>query len=103
MLKATGSVLVANSYEAQMKNPNQALPETIRVEALKGFRAVIAGQFGVANPGDVVEVPLQVAIDLRVAGKAVMTDKDLKRQKDYLPERKRQRIPEPQRPAARGG
>lgn len=72
-----------------MRQPNQALPEIIRVEALKGFRASIGGTFGVVNPGDVVEVPLQVAVDLRTAHKAVMTDKELRRQTGYLPERKR--------------
>jgi hypothetical protein len=102
MLKAAGSALVANSIkEMQMQHPNQPLPEIIRVEALKGFRAVVNGQFGVVNPGDVVEVPLQTAIDLRVAKKAVMTDKDLKRQKDYLPERKRPK--DQARTAPKGG
>jgi len=88
MLQATGSALVANTREVNV-NPNQALPEVIRVEALKGFRASVNGQYGVVNPGDVVEVPLEVAIDLRTAHKAVMTQKELRRQTTYLPERKR--------------
>lgn len=69
--------------------PNQALPEIIRVRALKGFRAHVNGQFGIVNPGDVVEIPTVLAMEMRAANKAVMTDEDLKRQKSYLPERKK--------------
>jgi len=70
--------------------PNQPLPEVIRVRALKGFRASIGGEFGVVNPGDVVEIPRVLAMEMRAAGKAVMTEDNLKRQKDYLPERKKE-------------
>lgn len=73
----------------QQQNPNQALPEIIRVRAQKGFRAHVDGQFGVVNPGDVVEVPRVLAMELRGAQKAVMTDAEKVRQKDYLPARKK--------------
>lgn len=69
--------------------PNQPLPETIRVRAIKGFRGVIDNVFGVASPGDVVHVPRALAMELRGAGKAVMTDEQPKRQDNYLPERKK--------------
>lgn len=69
--------------------PNQGLPEIIRVRAIRGFRGLIDGQFGVANPGDVVEVPRALAMEMRSCGRAVMTDAEKSRQKDYLPERKR--------------
>ncbi len=78
----------------QQQAPNQALPEAIRVRAQKGFRAPVDGIFGIVNPGDVVEIPRALAMELRAAGKAVMTEEPLKRQKDYLPERKK---------AAKGG
>lgn len=71
------------------QNPSQALHETIRVRALKGFRAIVDGQFGIVNPGDVVEIPRTLAMEMRAANKAVMTDAELKRQKDYTPERKK--------------
>ena len=69
--------------------PNQSLPEVIRMQAQKGFRAHIDGKFGIVNPGDVVDVPRPLAMELRAAGKAFMTDADVKRQKEYLPERKK--------------
>jgi hypothetical protein len=72
---------------------NAALPEQIRVKAMKGFRAMADGQFGVVNPGDVVVVDRLVALELRAAQKAVMTDEPLKRQKDYVPERKKNARP----------
>lgn len=65
------------------------LPETIRVLARRGFYAHVDGTLGVVNPGDVVELPRQFAMELRAAGKAVSTDKPLKRQADYVPERKK--------------
>lgn len=74
----------------QQQQANQALPEVIRVQAQKGFRAHVEGKFGVVNPGDVVEIPKVLAMELRAAGKAFMTDAELKRQKNYLPERKKQ-------------
>lgn len=72
-------------------NPNQVLPEVIRVRALKGFRAHVDGRFGIVNPGDVVEVTKEVAVDLRMGQKAVMTDAALHRDKNYMPEHKRQK------------
>ena len=94
-LTAAGSALVANSlnlkqevHMAQQPN-NAALPDIIRVEALKGFRARVGGRMEIVNPGDVVDVEKETAVDLRMAHKAVMTEKDLKRQSSYLPERKR--------------
>lgn len=65
------------------------LPDEIRVEALRGFRAHVNGRFIVVNPGDVVTVARATAIDLRMANKAIMTDKPMKVQENYLPERKR--------------
>lgn len=66
-----------------------SLPDYIKVEALKGFRAHVDGRFTIVNPGDVVEVSRATAIDLRMANKAVMTEKKPVMQKEYLPERKR--------------
>lgn len=71
------------------QQPNQSLPEIIRVKALRGFRGHINGRFGVANPGDVVEVPRALAMEMRAVGRAVMTAEDLGQQSDYLPERKK--------------
>lgn len=72
-----------------LQQPNQPLPEVIRVRALRGFRASIDGVLSVVNPGDVVEVPRTLAMEMRAANKAVMTEDPLKRQKDFLPERKK--------------
>lgn len=78
-----------------MPQPDSVLADLIRMEALKGFRAPVDGVFGIVNPGDVVEVPRAVAIDLRSANKAIMTEKAVRRQKDYLPERKRIKVQKP--------
>lgn len=78
----------------------ETLPDIIKVEALKGFRAHVDGRFTIVNPGDVVEVSRATAIDLRMANKAVMTDKKPMVQKDYLPERKRAALAEKKKPAA---
>lgn len=67
----------------------EQIPDMVRVRALKGFRAVVKGQYSIVNPGDVVTVPKATAIDLRQANKAVMTDEAEKTQQNYLPERKR--------------
>lgn len=67
----------------------EQIPDMVRVRALKGFRAVVRGQYSIVNPGDVVMVAKSVAIDLRQANKAVMTDDAEKTQQNYLPERKR--------------
>lgn len=68
------------------------VPDFVKVECLKGFRAHVDGKFTIVNPGDVVTVAKATAIDLRLSQKAVMTDKAERVQKDYLPERKRMRI-----------
>jgi hypothetical protein len=73
----------------QSVNPNSQLPDIIRVRAVKGFRGPVEGRFTIVQPGDVVEIPRILAFELRAAGKAVMTDAELKRQKDYLPARKK--------------
>lgn len=73
----------------QQHMPNQGLPEIIRVEVIRGFRGTIDGRFSEVAPGDVVEVPRPLAMEMRAAGRALMTDKPLHRQKDYLPERKK--------------
>lgn len=70
----------------QNPNPNQTLPETIRVKGQKGFYAHIDGKLELVNPGDVVEIPRALAFEMRAAGKAHMVSDPLKRQKDYLPE-----------------
>lgn len=70
----------------QQYNPNQPLPEIIRVKAQKGFYAHIEGKLSIVNPGDVVDIPRQLACEMRAAGKAYMVDEPLKRQKDYLPD-----------------
>lgn len=71
------------------QSPNQPLPEMIRVRALKGFRASLDGVFAIVNPGDVVEISRTLAMEMRAANKAVMTEDPVKRQKDFLPERKK--------------
>ena len=70
----------------QQQQPNQSLPEIIRVKAQKGFYASVEGQFGLVNPGDVVEIPRSLAMELRASGKAHMTDAKLLRQKDFVPD-----------------
>lgn len=70
------------------------VPEFVRVRALKGFRAKVKGVYSIVNPGDVVTVEGPVAVDLRVANKAVMTDEPEKTQANYLPERKRSKAKE---------
>lgn len=67
----------------------ETLPEQIKVEALKGFRGHVKGAFTIVNPGDVVVVSRALAVELRMANKAVMTDKPERIQENYLPERKR--------------
>lgn len=69
-------------------NPNQSSPPT-RVLATKGFYATIAGVYGVVNPDDIVELDRPLAAMMLSSGKAVQTDKPLRRQTDYLPERLR--------------
>lgn len=70
-------------------NMVNGLPEQIKVKALKGFRGSVAGRFVTVNPGDVVTVSRELAVDLRQASKAVMTDEPENIQKNYMPERKR--------------
>lgn len=70
----------------QNPNPNQTLPESIRVRGQKGFYAHIDGKLELVNPGDVVEIPRALAFEMRAAGKAHMVSDPLKRQKDYVPE-----------------
>lgn len=74
------------------------VPEIVRVKALKGFRGLIDGSLGIANPGDVVDVPRDLAAAARFGGKAVMVDPvtEKVRQKDYLPERKKNKPLDPQ-------
>jgi hypothetical protein len=70
----------------QQYNPNQQLPDTIRMKAQKGFYAHIDGKLAIVNPGDVVDIPRQLACDMRAAGKAFMVDEPLKRQAGYMPD-----------------
>lgn len=72
-----------------MLAPNQGLPEIIRVRAIRGFRGVVDGQFGIANPGDVVDVPRALAMEMRACGRALMTNDEKVRNVKYLPERKK--------------
>lgn len=84
--------------QGQQPAPYTGLPEVVRVRALKGFRAVIDGQMGIANPDDVVDVSRSDAVTLRFGGKAVMVDPskvEVKRQKDYVPERKKNKPLDP--------
>jgi len=77
----------------------QGLPEIVRVKALRGFRGLIEGVQGEANPGDVVDVPRELAIGLRYGNKAVMVDPEKvakKRQENYLPARKKDKPLDPQ-------
>ena len=67
------------------QQPNQGLPEIIRVKAQKGFYAPLDGKLELVNPGDVVDIPRPLAMEMRGAGKAFMVDEELKRQKGYLP------------------
>lgn len=62
-----------------------------KVRATRGFYAHRAGQFGVVNPGDVVEISNADARMLAAAGKAEFVDKEtaLKIDPNYLPERKK--------------
>ncbi len=84
--------------QQQMQNPSAGLPEIIRVQALKGFRGNIDGAFGVASPGDVVDVPRDLAVTLRFGNKAIMVDprKEKVRQANYLPKRKTEPPTDPQ-------
>lgn len=79
----------------QQQQPNQGLPEVVRVRAQRGFRGLINGKFDAASPGDVVDVPRALAMELRGAGKAVMTNEELLVQKGYVPERKKNKPADP--------
>lgn len=61
----------------------------VRVRANKGFYANIQGQYGVVNPGDVVDLDRQLAAMMISANKAVQVPSDTKlvRDTDYKPER----------------
>lgn len=65
--------------------------QVVRVKATKGFYATVAGQFGIVNPGDVVDVDRYTASLVVGAGKARAATAEDKptRQTNYLPERKR--------------
>lgn len=63
--------------------------QTVRVHALKGFYAYVGGQFGVVNPGDVVELDRVVAPMVIATHKAEHSTASLRRDPKYLPERKR--------------
>jgi hypothetical protein len=92
MLTAAGaSALVAGRISTQTEEfiMAESLPDLIRVEALKGFRGHVNGKFMIVNPGDVVTVSKALAVELRTANKALMTDKPERLQEHYLPERKR--------------
>lgn len=73
----------------KQQQQQSGLPEVIRVKAQRGFRGLVNGRFGVANPGDVVDVPRDLAMELRGAQKAYMVDEELKTQANFVPERKR--------------
>lgn len=63
--------------------------QTRRVKATKGFYATVQGQFGIVNPGDVVDVDRHTAAMVISANKAADTTDAPTRQSTYLPERKR--------------
>lgn len=46
----------------------------VRIRALKGFFATVAGQFGEVNPGSVVDVPRELAAMMVSSAKAEQVD-----------------------------
>lgn len=71
------------------QNQQSALPETIRVKVQRGFRCWQNGRIAAVNPGDVVEVPRALALEMRGAGKAYMVEDAVNVQANFVPERKR--------------
>lgn len=64
--------------------------QVVRVKATKGFYATVQGQFGIVNPGDVVDLDRYTASLVAGAGKAVLASSESPtRAQNYLPERKR--------------
>lgn len=63
--------------------------QTRRVKATKGFYAIVQGQLGIVNPGDVVDIDRHTASMVVSANKAQDTADAPTRQSSYLPERKR--------------
>lgn len=85
-----GSVQFITLKEGDQAMANDAIPDHVRVRALKGFRGHVDGRFQEVKPGEVVTVTKELAIDLRQSLKAVMTqDEVVRHPKGWLPERKR--------------
>jgi hypothetical protein len=61
----------------------------VRVRALKGFYSVVSGTLTQVNPGDVVDLERGIARDVASKIELVQPGTPLLKQKDYLPERKR--------------
>lgn len=72
-----------------MVQAQDGIPDRVNMKALRGFYAPVNGRFMSVNPGDVVEVDKALAVDLRLAKKAVMVSEAPHMNKDYLPARKR--------------
>lgn len=75
------------------------LPDVIRMRAIKGFRGQVDGQLGIVNPGDVVDVPRDLALTLRYGQKAVMVEPTTQKKRsgaEWLPERKKNKPLDPQ-------
>jgi hypothetical protein len=76
-----------------------ALPEIIRMRALKGFRGQVDGQWGVVAPGDIVDVSRELAMTLRYGQKAVMVEPSTEKKRaagPWIPERKKHPQANPQ-------
>lgn len=89
LVAGQATITTQRTAEERTDTMDMTIPEMVRVRAIKGFRAPVKGVFSIVNPGDVVTIPKSVAIDLRQANKAVMTDEAEKTQANFLPERKR--------------
>lgn len=77
--------------------------KNFRVRAVRGFRALVDGTFGVVNPGDVVDLASKDDyISVLSTNRAVAVDEKtpLARAKAYVPEYKRERLGKPAAKAA---
>lgn len=53
------------------------IPDFVRVKAQRGFRGIADGRFQEVKVGEVVEVSKALAVELRMSGKAHMTQEPL--------------------------
>jgi len=91
MLAATGLALVAakTNLEVGMNKVFTGRPESVRVRSLKGFYARVDGVHKVVNPNDVVEIPYELACELKAANKVIATEEAVRIANSYMPERKK--------------